>query len=332
MLAPHPAAKLKVIISHGLPIVCGGLLSVLSQVPDCEVCVWNDALRQQYGSLRAAGAHVVLSDPDQGVCLLEDPADPNEGSLASAPRVIVVATGDKEAALRAAMGRGIAGCLSVACDRQDIIDTVRNVGANLRANPPSRAHPKALPHGGLAPHALHKGMCPHEREDFPENRSGGSRPHCQTLLFAFLESVQAEHGHHPAPVPVLATGAACRTDAARHEPAAGPDWPRGRLLRSESFHAPLLQNDGRNARGLLTPKLLKLAWAAFSNPPWPDLHGRRETMRSKREFVGQCAPPRYARMIKLMETIRKYDTCPLVQKRMLCHLRVARGTPWETRT
>jgi AraC-like DNA-binding protein len=162
-VAPRQAAKLKVVISHCLPLVCAGLLSVLSQAPDCDVCVWDDALRRQYGSLHAAGAHVVLSDPDQGVCLLEDVAEWNESSVAGAPRVIVVATGDKEPALRAAREHGIAGCLSVSCDRQDIIDTVRNVGANLRADPPWRTHAEASPHGGLAPHALRK-VCAHVRE------------------------------------------------------------------------------------------------------------------------------------------------------------------------
>ena len=162
-LARRQAAKLKVIISHRFPLVCAGLLAVLSQAPDCDVCVWNDALRQQYGSLHAAGAHVVLSDPDQGVCLVEDAADTGGAGRASAPRVIVVATGDKGPALRAAMERGIAGCISVSSDHQDIIDAVRNVGTNLRADPPWRTQPDASPHGGLAPHALRK-VCAHVRE------------------------------------------------------------------------------------------------------------------------------------------------------------------------
>ncbi|MGA7983905.1 MAG: AraC family transcriptional regulator, partial [Burkholderiales bacterium] len=162
-LAPCQAAKLKVVISHCLPLVCAGLLSVLSQAPDCDVSVWDDALRRQYGSLHTAGAHVVLSDPDQGICLLEDVAESKEAGLAAAPRVIVVATRDREPALRAAMKRGLAGCISVSCDQQDIIDTVRNAGANLRAEPPWRTHTEASPHGGLAPHALRK-VCAHVRE------------------------------------------------------------------------------------------------------------------------------------------------------------------------
>ena len=166
MLAPA-AAKMKVIISHCLPLICAGLLSILSGAPDCEVCVWDDALRQQYGSLRAAGAHVVLSDPDQGVSLLEDLAESNEDGIAGPPRVIVVATGDNGPALRAAMERGIAGCISASCDHQDVIDTVRNAGANLRADPPWKAHPEASPHGGLAPHALRR-VCAYMRERIAE--------------------------------------------------------------------------------------------------------------------------------------------------------------------
>ncbi len=163
MSAPRPGTRLKVVISHCLPLICAGLQSVLSQMPDCDVCVWDDALRRQYGSLHAAGAHIVLSDPDQGVCLLEDHADSNNTSLAGAMRVIIVAAGERESASRAAMERGIAGRISVSYDRQDIIDTVRNVGANLLADPLSRLSANGSPHGGLAPHALRK-VCAHMRE------------------------------------------------------------------------------------------------------------------------------------------------------------------------
>lgn len=161
--APRPGARLKVIISHCLPLICAGLQSVLSQMPECDVCVWDDALRRQYGSLHAAGAHVILSDPDQGLSLLEGSPDTNETSLAGAMKVIIVATGDREPASRAAMERGVAGRISTSCDRQDIIDTVRNVGANLLVHPLQQVHPRIAPHGGLAPHTLRK-VCAYMRE------------------------------------------------------------------------------------------------------------------------------------------------------------------------
>ena len=164
---PRPRTRLKVIISHCLPLICAGLQSVLSQMPDCDVCVWDDVQRRQYGSLHAAGAHVVLSDPDQGICLLDNSADPSKTSPASAMKVIIVATGDRDPALRTAMERGIAGRISVSYDRQDIIDTVRNVGANLLSDPISRAHAKSSPRGGLAPHALRK-VCAYMRETIAE--------------------------------------------------------------------------------------------------------------------------------------------------------------------
>ena len=163
MSARRPGTRLKVIISHCLPLICAGLQSVLSQMPECDVCVWDDVQRRQYRSLHEAGAHVVLSDPDQGVSLLEDSADPGNRSLAGAMRVIIVATGDGEPALRSAMERGIAGRISISYDRQDIIDTVRNVGANLHTDPLSRVHAKSSPRGGLAPHALRK-VCAYMRE------------------------------------------------------------------------------------------------------------------------------------------------------------------------
>lgn len=164
---PSRAAKLKVIVSHSVPLICAGLLSILSQASDCEVCVWDDALRRQYGSLRAAGADVVLSDPYQGACLLEDATESNEAGRAGGPRVIVVATGDKEPALHAAMERGIAGCISVSCDQQDVIDAVRNVGAKLRGDAAWIAHPEGSARGGLAPHALRK-VTAHVREKIAE--------------------------------------------------------------------------------------------------------------------------------------------------------------------
>jgi len=161
--APRPGTRLKVVISHCLPLICAGLQSVLSQMPDFDVRVWEEALRRQYGSLHAAGAHVVLSDPDQGLDLLEDSRDSNEASLAGAMRVIIVATGDGEPASRPAMERGVAGRISVSYDRQDIIDTVRNVGANLLTDPLRQVHARVSPHGGLAPHALRK-VCAYMRE------------------------------------------------------------------------------------------------------------------------------------------------------------------------
>lgn len=189
--------KLRILISHAVPLVSAGLFGMLKGMPDCDVSIWTDKLEQRYGSPRTTGAHIVLSDPANGREIL---ADPGSSDL---PRVILIVSDQRAEETRSALASNPAACLPIEANRNDIIQAVRKVGAWVRPGREQRRTPseevgssallgsakdleqlgrdmlsgstgyrppEAPPRGGLPPAALRR-VCRHIDEGLADNVS-----------------------------------------------------------------------------------------------------------------------------------------------------------------
>lgn len=135
--APYFRPKLKIVISHALPLVSVGLLGMLSGMPDCDVRIWSAELQRQYGSPRNAGAHVLVSDPAGGAEIL------GRGSAHSLPELVLIVSDQELDGARFPLVRAPAAYLPIAADRHRVIQTVRKVGASARSRPGPAPAPQA---------------------------------------------------------------------------------------------------------------------------------------------------------------------------------------------
>src|SRR5258707_1162505 len=119
--------KLRGLISHPAPCASAGLVSSLQGVPECEVRVWDDDLRRQYGSLRAVEADVVVSDLDQGVRVLMDCIECRTAGRTSGPKVLVVTTDERDSSGSFTTPQSAAPSPSAQRREQELIDVFRKL-------------------------------------------------------------------------------------------------------------------------------------------------------------------------------------------------------------
>jgi AraC-like DNA-binding protein len=186
---PYSQPKLKIIISHTLPLVAVGLLGMLNGLPDYDVRVWSEELHRHYGSPSRAGASIVLSDERHAAEILADvDSDP--------PLIVLIGLKDSKDAATVVTSRAAAR-LSIDVDRQGVIHTVRRLGASLRATrdedmaAQAPSNPASVPgnvatapfnqesnaldaprRGGLPPNALRR-VCEHIEQHLAEKIGSG---------------------------------------------------------------------------------------------------------------------------------------------------------------
>ncbi len=156
---------------------------MLRGLPDCDVRVWSEELRKQYGSPGHAGASIVLSDAQTAARLLSD-------SESTPPPIVLVGGGSTEGG--AAVSNRAAARLCIDADRESVIHTVRRLGARVRGREMERNtvqisstavgkpdsprlsrsngeydRSEGPPRGGLAPGALRR-VCEHIEQHLSE--------------------------------------------------------------------------------------------------------------------------------------------------------------------
>ena len=121
------ATPLNVLISPSCPLPAAGLLSTLPDHPECEACVWGDDLRREYGSLRACGANMVISDADHACRLLSACIACRASGKPTAPRLLLVTTVQADGSARPLMAESSPGSASVQPAAARLLDAVRKL-------------------------------------------------------------------------------------------------------------------------------------------------------------------------------------------------------------
>lgn len=140
----NQATALNVLISPSCPLPAAGLIPVRPSPPECQACVWGDDLRRDYGSLRACGANMVISDPDQACRLLSACIACRANGKPTAPRMLVVTAAEPDGSERPLMA---ASTPSMQSTNEELLDAVRKLTAKPQAVPRSGGDPA---HGGMA--------------------------------------------------------------------------------------------------------------------------------------------------------------------------------------
>jgi len=141
------ATRLNVLISPSCPLPAAGLLSAVPRNPQCQACVWGDDLRREYGSLRACGANIVMSNADQACRLLSACIACRASGKPTAPRLFLVTATEPHGRERPLMTDSAPGSASLKPAGEGLLDAVRELMQKGQPVPPPPDH---TARGGMA--------------------------------------------------------------------------------------------------------------------------------------------------------------------------------------
>jgi AraC-like DNA-binding protein len=130
------ATRLSVLISPSCPLPAAGLHSALPGNPECQACDWGDDLRREYGSLRACGANIVMSNADQACRLLSACIACRASGKSTAPRLLLVTTAEPDASARPVITESAPGSTSTQAADAGLLDAIRNLMEKAQPVPP----------------------------------------------------------------------------------------------------------------------------------------------------------------------------------------------------
>lgn len=142
----NQATKLNVLISPSCPLPAAGLLALPASPPECHACVWGDDLRREYGSLRARGANIVMSNADHACRLLSACIACQASGKPTAPRMLLVTAAEPDGSTRPLTAAAAAGLPSMQRIGEGLLGVVRKVLVKARAAP----EPADAARGGMA--------------------------------------------------------------------------------------------------------------------------------------------------------------------------------------
>jgi len=138
--------RLNVLISPSCPLPAAGLLSAPARNPKCQECVWGDDLRREYGSLRACGANIVMTNADQACRLLSACIACRVSGKPTAPQLFLVTTSEPDGRARPLLTEPAPGSQSLHCAGNGLIDAV----GKLMQKGPVQPHAESAMRGGMA--------------------------------------------------------------------------------------------------------------------------------------------------------------------------------------
>jgi AraC-like DNA-binding protein len=136
----HSPVAASILVAHGCPLVCAGLVSLLRRLPGYAVRAWQPETR--------ADAQIVFGDSDFVSMFTDERQTPANGVL---PKLVLVTDLEGQAEPEPAALRGLDAWLSIQCGEDELFETVLRLRDRSL---PARAGASAL--GGIAPGALRR--------------------------------------------------------------------------------------------------------------------------------------------------------------------------------
>jgi DNA-binding NarL/FixJ family response regulator len=125
------AARIKVLVAHGLPVISAGLAATLSK--EAAFDVLDDA--GGHGGLEPPlpeRCDVIVTDRHRAPDWLERARGPARMSTGTLPRILIVDDSDGEAQVRAALNAGVHGYLLTDCGLRELVEGVGLLGRGGR--------------------------------------------------------------------------------------------------------------------------------------------------------------------------------------------------------
>lgn len=156
---PGPGVPMaSITIAHASLLVGTGLSFTLGTLPEFEVRVWRGAAARPQIKRNESAAHIVIGDFESMERLIGDDAFRKLVPDFSRVKFVLVAFTDDAALARKLGPFTIDACLSMDCQPEDLIATVRALCCRLEParQPLVAPHARAVVRGGLAPGALRR--------------------------------------------------------------------------------------------------------------------------------------------------------------------------------
>jgi AraC-like DNA-binding protein len=133
-------SKVTVLVAHPCPLVAAGLLTMLNQLPECEVSVWDPSQDGLMEEPWLWGIDVVIGDCVEDIEHLAGHVHDRNSDGLSKPKILLVTSSDADTDAVFEDEPEVEGRLSLRCGKEELFDAVRCLGDG--ATRTRRRHPQ----------------------------------------------------------------------------------------------------------------------------------------------------------------------------------------------